>query len=55
VTIVTNVDRAAEIGVLWLVVLALRPESHLSPNATDGAICATRREAAVTGFDCGAW
>jgi hypothetical protein len=28
----------------------------LSPNrnATDGATCATRREAGVTGFDCGA-
>jgi hypothetical protein len=37
------------------VVLALRPEfSALSPNATNGAIRATRREAGVTGFDCGA-
>jgi hypothetical protein len=27
---------------------------NLGPNATDGAICATRREAAATGFDCGA-
>ena len=26
----------------------------LSPDATDGAICVTRREAWVTGFDCGA-
>jgi hypothetical protein len=36
--------------------LALRPGfSHPpSPNATDGAICATRREAWATGFDCGA-
>jgi hypothetical protein len=25
-----------------------------SPNATNGASCATRREAGVTGFDCGA-
>ena len=25
-----------------------------SPNATNGAICATRREAGSTGFDCGA-
>ena len=25
-----------------------------SSNATNGAICATRREAGVTGFDCGA-
>ena len=25
-----------------------------SPNATDGATCATRREAWATGFDCGA-
>ena len=34
--------------------LALRPEfSAPSPNATNGAICATRREAGVTGFDCG--
>jgi hypothetical protein len=30
-------------------------DSHIySLNATDGAICATRREAWVTGFDCGA-
>ena len=36
--------------------LALRPGfSHpQSPNATNGAICATRREAWATGFDCGA-
>jgi hypothetical protein len=35
--------------------LALRPEfSAQSPNATNGASCATRREARVTGFDCGA-
>jgi hypothetical protein len=35
--------------------LALRPDfSTPSPNATNGAICATRREAGVTGFDCGA-
>jgi hypothetical protein len=27
---------------------------NLSPNATNGAICATRREAGATGFDCGA-
>jgi hypothetical protein len=26
----------------------------LRPDATDGAICVTRREAWVTGFDCGA-
>jgi hypothetical protein len=26
----------------------------LSPNATDGAFRATRREAWVNGFDCGA-
>jgi len=25
-----------------------------SPDATNGASCATRREARVTGFDCGA-
>jgi hypothetical protein len=25
-----------------------------SPNVTDGATCATRREAGATGFDCGA-
>jgi|SRR5947209_2042011 len=35
--------------------LALRPEIlSPSPNATDGATCATRREAWVTGFDRGA-
>jgi hypothetical protein len=27
---------------------------NLGPNATNGAICATRREAVATGFDCGA-
>jgi hypothetical protein len=27
---------------------------NLSPNATNGAIRATRREAGATGFDCGA-
>ena len=29
----------------------------LSPSsiATDGVLCATRREAGVTGFDCGVW
>lgn len=36
-------------------VLALRPEFTTSgPNATNGAIRATRREAGATGFDCGA-
>jgi hypothetical protein len=36
----------------WLV---LRPEfSAQAPNATDGVIRATRREAWVTGSDCGA-
>jgi hypothetical protein len=34
--------------------LALRPGFTPSPNATDGAFRATRREAWVTGFDCGA-
>jgi len=28
--------------------------AHPSPDATDGATSATRREAGVTGFDCGA-
>jgi hypothetical protein len=27
---------------------------NLSPDATNGVSCATRREAGVTGFDCGA-
>src|SRR5947209_16655174 len=35
--------------------LALRPGfSPRARNATNGVICATRREARVTGFDCGA-
>jgi hypothetical protein len=29
-------------------------DSHPSPEATNGATRATRREAGVTGFDCGA-
>jgi hypothetical protein len=28
-------------------------DSHLNLSATNGAFCATRREARVTGFDCG--
>jgi hypothetical protein len=43
--------QGSRIGVLSLVVLALRPEfSTPSPNATDGAIRATRREAGVKRF-----
>ena len=35
--------------------LALRPGfSAQARIATDGATCVTRREAGVTGFDCGA-
>ena len=35
--------------------LALRPGfSAQARHATNGASCATRREAGVTGFDCGA-
>ena len=55
----TNLSSCAHIGCNRSTVvgeLVLRPGfSHpQSPNATDGAICATRREAWATGFDCGA-
>jgi hypothetical protein len=42
-------DRSTVVGEL-----ALRPGfSSQSPVATDGVFCVTRREAWVTGFDCG--
>jgi hypothetical protein len=44
----------AAIGVVSTVVLALRPEfSTESPNATNGVMCATRREARVTVLTAG--